>query len=361
MTAMFGQRPDGAPVKSFRHHYEHSRSFRQSVNEVAIEKLETRIPKKYRADSVRTDAMDLPFFARQFESFDKRVFQLKYAELKYRELLPLIPGIDPLDDIYTWNMFESRGRAQFGLPQAGVETPDTSFGTYARELSHKIHSMTAGFSYSILEMQKAAKAGVPIDTYKAAAATRAVFELQNRTALFGNTEYSIQGLLNLTGTLTYTPSQDTNNATAWQGTLKTSLQIANDLIGMVHYVRYTTKDQEAITNVLMPQSQYLYISSTPFAPGAGFMSSMTILKWVEGQCPGVKFDWLLGTETAGSGNVSRVIAYSNKEDCIGLILPVVIEPWAPKYDGMGFSSLLHARMGDVVLRRPYSVCYMDGI
>jgi hypothetical protein len=230
----------------------------------------------------------------------------------------------------------------------------------ASEQTTKIRSMVAGFDYNIQEMRAAAATGIPLETMRAELARRGISEFQNSVALFGDTEFGITGLFNQTGVQTYVPSVDTNSAATWRGSLKTSQQVFNDVVGLIDQVSVTTKGVEKVTRVRMSQSNYLYLSQTPFTPGAGFATEKTILAAIQAARPRVNINWTLGLETAGANGTSRMIGYNPTEDRLGLVLPIIFEMFAPWYSGVGYDIACHARMGEVVVRYKQTIIYSDG-
>jgi hypothetical protein len=300
------------------------------------------------------------FFLRQLEEIDKRLFQVKYLDLQYLQLIPLIPGISAAKETYTWRIIDSRGKAHWGLPDAGLSAKKTNIRAY-ENYDYKIRSMNSGFGWNVQEIRAAAEVGISLDTYEAAAAQRAIQELSHYTAFFGNAEYGIYGLLNQPNVQTYTPTEDGNHVTTWIGSLKTGQQVLDDLVGMVDQVEISTGTKETIDTILMPLANLRYIQAQPYTPGAGGAYSSTIYDQFLKIRPGIKITWVRGLETAGTGGVSRMIGYRNNESVVGLINPVPFEMFSPFWTGTSWETTCHARIGDVVVRYPQGIIYGDGM
>ena len=59
----------------------------------------------------RFDADESAVLARQLESIEKVVSQVRYPDLKALQFVPLIPGIDPGAETYTWRLQDKVGVA----------------------------------------------------------------------------------------------------------------------------------------------------------------------------------------------------------------------------------------------------------
>ncbi len=339
---------DGRPIQTLGGHFHGNKRFRNDVAD-ALD-----------SERLRNDADEGSiFFMRQLEAIDRRLFQTKYADLPFMSLLPLIGGVGPTDEKYTWRMWDSHGQAQWGMPDSGMSIPKTNVA-HLGENSSLIRSMVAGFGYNIREMRAAATTGVPLEAMRGDGARRAIAELQNTSALFGVTEFGSYGLFNQPGIQTFTPSMDDNSVSTWRGSNKTSQQIVNDVVGMIDQVEIVTKNVHRISRLLMSHANFKFIDFQPYVPGAGQATRNTIKQQIQEMRPYVKLDWALGLETAGDGGVSRMVGYAPQEDLIGLVLPVPFELFAPFYTGTGYDIVCHARMGEVVVRYPLNMIYCDG-
>ena len=349
---MFGQIIDGRPIRGLASHYRRDSNFRENVNSTVSGGV--RGAMRYDADTGNA------FFLRELESIDQRLFEKKYAELPYLSLLPLIPNIGPATEIYTWRHFDRRARAHWGMPDSGASVPKANIAMAPEETSY-IRSMVSGFGFSILEMRAAAQVGRPLEIQRAEAARRAISELQNYTALNGETEFGMYGLFNIPNVQTITPSVDGSARTAWIGSDKTSQQIVNDMVNLCNQVEVNSKGVHKVTRLLLPHAEYLFIEAQPYAPGAGFYTNKTILQRFQEVKPGVQVMYVLGLDTASSTGGNRMIGYDPSSDNLGLVLPIPFELFAPFATGTSYDTICHARMGEVVVYYIDSMIYSDGI
>ena len=348
----FVQVSDGQPIESLAQHFRQDGEFRQRIVGGAPSRSTGAM--RYDADAGAF------YFLRELEKIDKRLFAKKYAELPYLSLLPIIPGISPADEKYTWRHYDRRGKAHWGIPDTGAAVPKVDVAMEPEESSY-IRSMVSGFGYSIVEMRAAAQVGRPLDTMRADIARRAISELQNNTALLGETEFGMYGLFNYPNVQTITPSADGSSNTNWIGSAKTSQQILNDMTLLCDQVEVNSKGVHKVTRLLIPHAEYLFIEKTPYVPGAGYSTSQTILQKFQEIKAGVQVQWVLGLDTAAVSGGNRMIGYMPTEENLGLILPIPFELFAPFFTGTSYDTICHARMGEVVVRYIDTMIYCDDI
>jgi hypothetical protein len=65
--------------------------------------------------------------------------------------------------------------------------------------------------------------------------------------------------------------------------------------------------------------------------------------------------------TASATGGTRAILYKNDPDCMEFFLPVTMEFFSPKEDGLAYDVPAQARTGGLKVYRLLSVAYMDGI
>jgi hypothetical protein len=350
---MFLEIDGGIPIRTLAEHYRTDSAFKGSLT-TAANSIRSGSATRYDSDEGNI------YFMRELEALDKRMFDVKYAELPYLKHVPIIPGPTPYDEYYTYRAWDTRGRAQWGMPDSTTSIAKSNVNVLP-EQTYLLRSMVAGFGYGIREIAAAAQAGRPLEQMRATAARRGISELQNKTTLFGETEFGMLGLFNQSGIQTYTPSVDGSALSSWINSAKTSQQILNDLTGLVQQVFITSKNVFQINKILMPLAQYEFLRIQPYVPGAGFSSTKTILQQFESLYPSILVDSCLGLETAGTGGTTRMIGYNQSEEYVGVLLPVLFEMFAPFNTGTGFDVLCHARMGEVITRYPQTMIYEDGI
>jgi hypothetical protein len=167
-----------------------------------------------------------------------------------------------------------------------------------KEATAYVKSIGDGFDYSIQDIRAAVKAGVPLDQMKAVIAKRAIDEKLNTIAMLGDAEQNMLGLLNQTGTLTYTvPNDGTGATTTWS--TKTGAQMARDVIGLIDAIPAGTAEVERAKRVIMPYTSFRLLSATLYNV---VYPSISALDYIQKQRPGVEIRGALLTDTAGAGS-----------------------------------------------------------
>jgi hypothetical protein len=330
------------------------------------------------AQSPHLDVGEQAFFLRELEQIFKEQYDVKYAVLKGKQMVPIRHDLDPGAENFTWAQFNYSGKAK-RIKDFSQDFPMAQ--TNGVQFVHPVVSYGSGFRYSIDELRSALKVGRSIDRLRAFAARKMIDQQVDQVLALGDTDVDdgaqfgsnpMYGLINQPSTLTLAPAVVSGN-TQWQnwstgspsGANKTSDQIIADVSSLIAYVPSQTLDVEHVRRIVMPVTDFEYIKNTPRST----VSDTTILKFLEDNNPEIEFmSWerLTGQGAANtgwgsSGNGDRMIAYN--PDPMELYCPISIEfeQLAPQLDNMAYKVLCRTKMGGVVAPYPKSICYMDGI
>lgn len=194
-----------------------------------------------RRQEYRADADEGIFFARQLEEIDPRRFKIKYKPLgRWREILPLKatpPGLDRI----TYRIEDVT--AQVEPVTVGRSTTVPYVGISAEEFSNKVVIKTLGYKYSVMELHRAAFAGVPLQDRYQRAVLRGYETNLDQVMFTGDFLEGLEGIFN--------NSNVTNNAAAapatgsdksWAGGDKTNDEILADVRGMVSTVAIQSQE-----------------------------------------------------------------------------------------------------------------------
>jgi len=209
------------------------------------------------SDAVRRLDSDTPgagiFFARQLEHIQAELLEEKRPPLNAFRLLRTDRSVPAHVKTYTRRMLSANGQAKFirdysrDLPRVGVD---------ATEESWNVRDCGNSYGYSVKEILAARATGMPLDSSMAAAAMRAVEELQNETAWYGNAAVGLYGLCN------YPTFPRLVIDTAFDDT-----SAEDDIISALHTIANSahqrTKGIARPTAMMMPLAAYNYIATTP--------------------------------------------------------------------------------------------------
>lgn len=192
------------------------------------------------------------FFRRQLESIKARSYDVRYADLVYRELIPVTFETPAGATTITYETFDQVGVAKIiqnyagDLPRADVSGKETTI---------PVRTIGDAFGYTVQEVASASMAGgVPLQQRKANAARRAIEEKMNDIAFNGDPAHGLNGFFTH-------PNIPVINATGlWSGL--TGAQILDDLNGMATTMVETTLMVEKPNLLLLPVAQYNLIHTS---------------------------------------------------------------------------------------------------
>lgn len=306
-------------------------------------------------DMFRLDANESAFFKRQLEYIKTKTYDVMYKELKYPGILPVSTETPNGATTITWRSFEGVGFAKWISDYANDFPRVDVIGT---EHSVKPKGMGDSYGYSIEEIRRAQFGRFNLNARRAKMARRAIEEKLNTTAIEGDDEYGLNGLIDYPGITEYTvPADGTGTSKLWS--TKTPDEIIRDMSSIVSLgVMDPTNGVEIPDTMLMPLEHYEYISNTRMTGG----SDKTIMKFFMENNPHIKtIDWLTELKGAGAGGTDRYMVYKKNPDKLTFEIPQMFEQFAPQQKGMEFQIPCHAKTGGVIVYYPLSIAFGDGI
>jgi hypothetical protein len=301
------------------------------------------------------DAAENVFFERQLEAVAAKSYDIKYPQLKGRQLVPVNNSVDRGAETYKFNQYDMAGVAKIianyadDLPASDVK---------GREFRVAIKPVGSSFHYSIQELQNARMAGLPLEQRKANACRRAIEEAIDRIIASGDSDTGLVGLFGLSNTIVYTVPTGTAGYTDWAR--KTPLEILADLHGIATAIVETTNEVEVPDTLVLPIRQRQIITNTPISVSGN--TSVTIEKFFLENSPYIKriVQWHKAKGT-GTGGTDRMVAYRLDPDALEAIIPLEAEFLPPQANNLAFKIPAWARTAGVVTYYPMSVAYGDGI
>lgn len=301
------------------------------------------------------DAAENIFFQRELEQILSEQFDVKYAGLKARQLLPVDNSIDPGVETVTYESYQALGTAKRmadyadDLPMVNVK---------GSQSSQRMQSYGAAFGYSVDEIRAASRVGKPLERMRAMAA-RKVLDLQLDTvASVGDSVAGLKGLLSLSDTTTFTPANSAANSTKpWVSGIKTSDEILADMNGIIRQVVVDTLEVERPTRLLLPTDQYELIKSK----ARSSTSDTSVLSYFLATNPGVEVMSWERLDGAAGGGIDRMVAYDPNILNLRLLMAVEFEQLAPQLDNFAYKINCRMKTGGVIAPYPKSIAFGDGI
>ena len=304
----------------------------------------------------------LSFLIRQGTLIEPTVYQMRYQDIQYPQLIPVDSSAPEWIQSVTYFSADAVGRAEWfsGLAH------DVPKVEVTREKFETGVSMAAiGYGYTLEELGTAQLLGMNLTADKAMAARRVAEEKIEQVAFVGDAAKGFVGLVNSTApTATTAPADGTGSATTFAS--KTPDQILRDINGVLTGIFTGTLGAEIADTLLLPYSVLLDLSTRRIDA----VNQTTILEWIEenniytrttGQKLTIRgvFGFL---DTAGSGGTKRLVAYRRSPEVLKMHMPMpfrFLPAWQTgpvKFDVPGIF-----RLGGVDIRRPKAVRYLDGI
>ena len=309
---------------------------------------------KERVDAITPNAS--VFFARELEDIDAVLYEIKKKELVYRQFIPVSNRVNAGADSYTYRMFDKVGMAKIisdyadDLPRADV------FGS---EFTSRIKSLGTSFGYSTQEIRAASMANVPLETWKAAAARRAIHEKESAVAWNGDDDSGLPGFLN-NENIPVVAAPTGSGGIPWSD--KTPDEIIADFTLMTTTVLEGSKKRFAIDTVLLPIEQYNHIATTPRSS----TSDTTILEFLlkPGNSFGLKTIDSIADEldlAFTGGTEDGMVGYEKSSEVLEQMIPLemVTHPVEPR--GLKFLVPVESRHGGTVVRYPIACVFVTGI
>lgn len=303
------------------------------------------------------DADGAVFFQRQLEHIKARSYDVKYAELKARQLFPVSNEGGAGITTITYRTYDQSGAAKIinayadDLPRADVAGKETTI---------PVRSVGISYGYNLDEIQSSQLTGAALDQRRANAARRANEQVVNDVAFFGDAASGMGGLFdnpNIPTGAVVNPGAGTE----WVN--KTADEILFDINDLFADIFETTKMVESGNTLLLPPAQWSYIMSTARASN----SDTTIAQFVANNSPFLNSidDIIAVNECAAANNpelaTDAMVAYDRNPDKLQLEIPVELEMLPVQQKNLEFTVPGRSRLAGLNIYYPLSLAIATGI
>lgn len=301
----------------------------------------------------KLDAAESVFIARQLEFMRAGVMEVQYPELKGAKLVPIDTNIDPGAASYTYQVSDTIGKA---LVTSDLATEPPRADVKGSESNQVIRSVIIAYGYSLQEARAAMFAKTPLIPRRAQAARDIMERTIDSIWFLGDAVMGLKGLLNQSGTTTYTVSTGAAGSKTFES--KTPDEIVADLNGAVNKVVTDSKEVFQPDTMLLPLTTYTYISTKRMGDG----DSSTILQHFLKNSPYIKtVEATHKLESNADWTGKRGMVYRKDPNYIAGLLPQPFEQLPPQATAYELVTPCHARCGGVVVYQPKAICYFDQI
>jgi hypothetical protein len=295
------------------------------------------------------------WIARQVEMLREGLYEIRYPELKSERMIPKEFNIPPGVVDYTARSIDSAGEPEVSRDQPD-EIPSVELSTTSTTVS--MFNLVLAYQYSDQDIDTAMFAGVPLQPMKAKAVRDQMARALDKIAFLGHVKVpGVKGLLNQSGTTTYTPTA-TGQGGSKHFDLKSSDDILTDLNALGDQIITDTSEVEEPDTWVLPLTTYRVINRRRVGDG----TNQTILKYfVENRDSPITVERTQKLESNMGWTGKRMVAYRKDPSKLQLLVPTLFRQKAPEVRGFKVRVVCQMRTGGVVLWLPKSVAYGDDV
>jgi hypothetical protein len=302
------------------------------------------------------DSNESTAFLRQLEHIKTQVQEIEYTDLMARKLLPVSNEAGAGAEYITWRQFDKVGLARIirdysdDLPR--VDVLGTEF------YQNPVVGIGAAYGYNVQEVRASQMVGgKPLDQRRAAAADEAIRRAEDDLAWFGDPRTKLIGFINAPNSTAVVLANDGAGNSVLFST-KTADQQLRDLNLVVNTIVESTKMVEKPDTLLLPLNVFNLISTKRI----GFDSPMTVLEFFLKTQPYIKaVEPLVKLTGAGANGTNRMIAYKRDSMKLTMEVPLDITSHEPEKEGLEYEVAMESRYGGILIYKPMSIAYADGI
>lgn len=307
----------------------------------------------------RQDAGDGLFFERQLESVESRLYEKKLRELKFRRLIPTTNRDGPGAATIVYYLYTKFGAAKIiANPTDDLPRVDVAATRHTAD----VRVVGDSFGYSTQELRNAQFSNVPLETFRASAARRAINEKMSDVAWNGDSVYGLIGVLDNPNVpdVQVANASGGGNSKVW-GVDKTPLEIVNDIGDRITQVNEDTKEIHQPDTLLLPINKLQFIRRTPMSET---FPQMTIARWLMDPLNGfglTTLEALPELTGSGTGSTDQGLLYERDPEVLENRIPMEMQTLPPERRNLQFHVPVEAEIAGVVIRYPLAMIKFYGI
>ncbi len=294
------------------------------------------------------DASESLTFARQLEHIKSRMYEVKYAELKGRGLVPFSNEAGP-DAVYlTYRVWNGTAIAKV---VTNYSTDYEMVTAFAEEKTIQFFDVGNAFGYSYRDLRQASKAGVSLDS-KLAEQARKGHELAIDDAVaVGVSVKKTYGLVN-------NPNCSLVSLTNGTWSSATGAQILADLNQLVTTMFTGTLELLQGDTMLVSTACYRLISTKLFDTANA--SNVTVLEMFQKQNPGITVtSWTRLNTANAAGTNGRIVFYKKSPEVMEFEMAEEFTIGPAYQELMGVKFPCTSRFAGLQVHLPAGVLYAD--
>lgn len=301
------------------------------------------------------DADNSAFLFRELSQLQKKTYETKRPEIKFRDLIPPDPEqMSPGATEGRYIFFDHYGLAilissySTNLPRADVS---------AREESFPLRDIGTSYGWNFGEINAARLANRPLTEMKRNAAFDAAERLFQRLAFFGDSTTKVPGFLTNPNIPILTAHDPGGGGTALYWANKTDVQLLKDLNDVALYSFNQTNGVETVNTLLLPTALFSIVNTKPLGTDA----NKTVLEFFLKTNGFIKdVDWVPELATAAANGGPRIVAYRRDPEVLSRHIPMEAQELPPQPRNLETIVPIVGKSGGTIVRYPMACTFMDG-
>lgn len=303
------------------------------------------------------------FLIDQLAWMQPEVYEIKYPEVNYKNLLFVDSSAPALVDFVYKRIIDSRGKPKWVSPDVN-DIPRVSED--GKIVQHTIHSMALGLNYGMDELTRAIQLGRNLTADRLNTVRRELERALNDVAKFGDLEKQMPGFYNFSVVPTKNAAKSIREVVEaidnMGGGSQEAINFFRENVSKV-WIEQTNSIYRP-THIAVPLRDYDLMSGTmlPFAGNVSF------LRWMESNLS-VTFiaDLQLQKEVLNKDGLpnltsDRMVVFTRDPDVAKLHLPMPIQNWGDMYSKDGNKTIemdYRMRTGGTEISIPDAMLYVD--
>lgn len=315
--------------------------------------------------ALRNDSAESLFFQRELEIILPEVLEQEKPRLNFLDYIPVKSNVPLGVQNITFRSMTSGGKAEFLGPKSG-DLPTVNVGAEEDSVRYKMIGVCAVYSYEEMmaaqfaASQRGASVGANLERDLIRAGRRAIEELVNRVAWYGDASAKIKGLTQNPNILRSAAAYALSGST-------TADQVLSVLNDGANAIQANTAEVESPNTLLLPPAAYRYAAQQQRSSA----SDTTTLKfWLDTN--GDDANGIKAAHSVREMSEIQVLANGAASTTTGALFyekdPMVLElPYSGivvlpvQQSGLNYLVPMIAKVGEMIVRRPRAIHLVTGV
>lgn len=306
-------------------------------------------------DAIRTADDGLGFYISQLAAVEPRIYETKYPNINFQELIPVNSSIPEWADSVPYISYDAVTLGKF----IGANADDLpNVAMKAKKDNVPVGYAGNSFEYSLDELRKSQQLRMPIDITLATAARRGAEEHMQRVAYFGDADRNMYGLFNHPNV-----TVDATSTLDWKGSGVTGKKILDEINGWIGDVWNQSKGVHVPNTMVMAANRWTFLATTmatEYAPDKTLLEilqAQNLYTRMTGQPMTIVPRFQL--DGAGTSGKDRVLIYEKNADNLVMYIPMFWRPTAPQPRNLKIKVPAEYKVSGTEFRYPMSAEYFD--